>query len=280
MILELTKLRQILSDREIEVVRKRLQNQHITQTESNYLSRSIRPKLKAAQIATSLGLLSLLNYRRKKYERENKIIKNKLLDYFNKNLNKAIIKAVVLYGSYVQNRHTNYRDIDVLIILNKKIWKTSAEKYRLEKNIEKNIDLDIDAHLVLYKDLIKVFPYSPLLQTELGHYELIYGNFNLKKKIIINKQYLYTKLLEVELILELGKHIEPRYIYNALRTCVSIKLFINKIVSNKLIIDNITGNLGHLTTKSLIENKANIVQKEIALKYLTYLYKNLEKKLK
>lgn len=277
--INLNELKQILSDREIEVVRKRLQNKHITQTESNYLSRSVRPKLKAAQIATSLRLLSLLNYRRKKYERENKIIKNILLNNFNKNL-KTNLKAIILYGSYVQNRHTNYRDIDVLIVLNKRMWKTSAEKYRLEKNIEKNIDLNIDTHLVLHKDLMRVFPYSPLLQTELEHYELIYGNFNLKKKIIVNKQYFYTKLIEVEPVIEIGRDIEPRYIYNALRTCISIKLFINKIVSNKLIIENIVDNLGSLTTKSLIENKANKMQREIALKYLAYLYKNLEQKLR
>jgi len=39
-------LEPILSKREIEVVMKRLDNKHITQTESNYLSRSVRPKLK------------------------------------------------------------------------------------------------------------------------------------------------------------------------------------------------------------------------------------------
>ena len=63
-------LEPILSEREIEVVMKRLNNQHITQTESNYLSRSIRPKLKSAEFAATTNLLSLLDYRRKRYERE------------------------------------------------------------------------------------------------------------------------------------------------------------------------------------------------------------------
>lgn len=277
--LNLSELRRILSDREIEVVRKRLQNKHITQTESNYLSRSIRPKLKAAQMATSLRLLSLLDYRRKKYERENKIIKNKILDS-SRNLGIRDIRTIILYGSYVQNRHTNYRDIDVLIVLDKKLWKTSAEKYRLEKNMEKNAGLNIDVNLVSYKDLMKTFPHSPLLQTELEDYELIYGDIKLNKKRIINKRYLYVKLLEIEPILELGKDIESRYIYNALRTCLSIELFLKKVVTNRLITDRIIENLGSLTTKCLIENNANSIQKEIALRYLAYLYKNLEKKLK
>ncbi len=277
---ELEDLRKILSKREIEVVVKRLTNQPINQTESNYLSKSIRPKLKVAQIVTSLNLLSLINYKRKKYERENKIIKDKILSSLENVIKNNNIKSIILYGSYIQNKHTNYRDIDVMIILKKKIWKTSAEKYRIEKKIEDNGELNIDVNLVLHKDLIKVFSYSPLLQTELEDYELIYGSLNLIKKIKINKTYLYRKLLETEGILELGREIKSKNIYNALRTCLSIKLFLKKIVDNKLVTKEIVNNIGISTVENLIENRASPIQKEIALKYLDYLYEYLKEELK
>ena len=110
-------LNPILSKREIEVVLKRLSNEHITQTESNYLSKSIRPKLKSAEFAASNDILSLLDYRRKKYEREDQILRNKII----KGTKDLIddIKAIILFGSYIRNNHTNYRDIDIMIILNK-----------------------------------------------------------------------------------------------------------------------------------------------------------------
>ena len=181
----INKLQPILSKREIEVVQKRLNNQHITQTESNYLSRSIRQKLKSAEFAASAQLLSLLDYRRKKYERSEKVLKNSILEAAQDIT--PNIKAIVLFGSYIRNCHTNYRDIDVNIILDKKIWKTSAEKHRLESNIEKAIDIKTDVNLIAYKELLETLPYSPLLQTELEDHKVIYGEMTLKKKIIDRK---------------------------------------------------------------------------------------------
>ena len=80
------KLEPILSNKEIEVVLKRLNNRHITQTESNYLSRSIRPKLKSAEYAANNNVLSLLGYRRRRYERKNGILRKKIIGSLQKNL--------------------------------------------------------------------------------------------------------------------------------------------------------------------------------------------------
>jgi predicted nucleotidyltransferase len=279
----ISKLEPILSNKEIEVVVKRLSNKHITQTESNYLSRSIRPKLKSAEFAANNGILSLLDYKRKRHERENSILRKKIIEAVRKNLRIKLFKdiqAILLFGSYVRNSHVNYRDIDAMIVLNKRVWKTSAQKNKLEKNIESNIGIKTDINLVVYRELIKILPYNPFLQTQLEHHEVLYGKINLTNKIIINKQYLYEKLLETEYAIELGKNISARYIYNAIRNCLAIQLFLENIVNNKLIIDTIDKNIGKLTAESLMDNKANLLQRHIALKYLEYLYNKLQEVLK
>lgn len=267
--MNINKISSILSPKEIEVVNKRLNNKHLTQTESNYLSRSIRPKLKSAEFAASIELLSLLDYRRKKFERKDTVLRNQILNAAKRIENQ--IKAVILFGSYVRNKHTNYRDIDILIILKNKIWKNAAEKQIIEKQIEKSLE-KTDINLVVYKDLMKILPYSPLLHTELEDHKIIYGNIDLKKSIRIDKQYLLKKLLEIESIIELGKNLDTKYLYNALRTVISIDLFLKKVINNKKIIKTIEDNIGKNTANNLIENKANSLQKEIAIKYLKYLY--------
>ena len=88
-------------------------------------------------------------------------------------------------------------------------------------------------------------------------------------------EYLHKKLLEAEYAIELGKKIKPRYIYNAIRNCLAIKLYLDKTVDNKLIITTIENNIGKLTAESLLDNQANPVQRDIALRYLDYLYNKL-----
>ena len=167
-----------------------------------------------------------------------------------------------------------------MVVLNNKTWKNSAEKHRLEMAIESSIDVKTDINLIVYDELISLLPYSPLLQTELEDYNIVYGDIKLTKKIIIDKEYLYKRLLEVEYVLELGKNIKPKYIYNAIRDCLSIELFLKKIINNKLIMQTIKNNIGKSTVESLMDNKADLIQKDIALKYLKYLYTKLEAALK
>ncbi|MCK5282290.1 MAG: nucleotidyltransferase domain-containing protein [Nanoarchaeota archaeon] len=271
-------LEPILSRKEIEVVIKRLSNKHITQTESNYLSRSIRPKLKSAEYASDNNLLSLLDYRRKKYEREESTLKDEIIASLDDIMKD--VKAIVLYGSYIRNHHTDYRDIDVMVILKNKIWKTASEKNRIEKDIENKIEINADMNLVYYKELKELYPYSPLLRNEMEHHKVIYGNIELEEKIIVSKPYLYKKLLEIEYVMEIGKNINPKYIYNAIRSCISIRLFLEKKVSNWLVIDTTEKNIGETTALCLSENKANKYQVRTASNYLKYLYNTLIKLLK
>ncbi|MBU0980003.1 MAG: hypothetical protein KJ709_04325 [Nanoarchaeota archaeon] len=53
-------LEEIFGRRELETMEKRMAGKPLTQTERNYLSRSIRPKLMAARMATQGGLYQLL----------------------------------------------------------------------------------------------------------------------------------------------------------------------------------------------------------------------------
>lgn len=275
----LEELGKILSNREIDVIVKRLANKSISRVESNYLSRSIRPKLRAAEIASSLKLLSLLDYRRKKYEREKKILKKKIISSVKKHISIKNLKAIVLYGSYIRNKHSNYRDIDVMILLKNKIWKSSAEKSKIQNNIVAECSLKLDVQLIVYRELAEGFPYSPILQTELEEYQVIYGKLYLDKARIIDKEYLLSRLLEVEYVLELWKKINSKYIYGALRSCLAIELFLEGKISNELIIRKIRENIGEITADSLIESRADILQKEIGFRYLKYWYSKLKEKL-
>jgi len=56
-----------LSPREFDTIMKRLEGKKLSQTERNYLSRSIRPKLAAAKILCELHLEDLINNRSKRY---------------------------------------------------------------------------------------------------------------------------------------------------------------------------------------------------------------------
>tara|TARA_Y100000310_G_C20605260_1_gene775154 strand:+ start:608 stop:1450 length:843 start_codon:yes stop_codon:yes gene_type:complete len=270
--------KQILSKREIDVVIKRLGNKHLTQTESNYLSRSIRPKLREAEYASKNNLLSLLDYRRKKHERKNLLIRNKILAALS-TLSKQI-KAIILFGSFVQNHHTKYRDIDVLIVFKKKQWQKSIDRHNLAKQIEKDVPLTIDVQLTTITDLQKTYPYSPLLQTQLEEYEIIYGKVTLPKHKLINKPYLNQQLLEIEPILELSRSLDPNKIYTVLRQCIAVKQFLNKSISNKALEKTITNNIGATTVKSLKDNTATNIQRKIALTYAKALYHEVKNLLK
>ncbi len=274
-------LKPLLSRREIEVVIKRLNNNKISQTESNYLSRSVRKKLYSAQILASLNLLVLLDYRRKKYERNSQVLKEKILDSMKEI--KLNVQSILLYGSYVQNKHTNYRDIDIMLVTSSKPWKNSNDKGILERKIEDNLSKNKiigDVNLISKKQLLTLLPYSPLLQMELEEYEAIYGKIRLKVKQIINKRYLYGNLLEPEYVLDLGSEAESKEVYNALRTCISIELFLNQEISNKKMHTSLQRKLGEENLWTLKNNREEDTAKNIALVLLKSLYQALEKRLR
>jgi hypothetical protein len=154
------------------------------------------------------------------------------------------------------------------------------KKYKIERKISDSLDFKADINLISYVDLKNIFPYSPILQNQFEYSKLVYGKLSLPRDIIINRLYLFKKLLDVEYIIEVGKDLDGKYIYNGIRSCLSIRMFINNVIDSKLIIKTIESNIGRKTAESLRKNKTNYIQKDISLRYLKYLYKKLEGELR
>lgn len=273
-----SQLSPILSPKEIQTLIKRLKNKPITQTESNYLSRSIRPKLQAAEQAASLNLLPKINYKRKKYQRSDIYLKKQILNAAPKNM-RPDIEAIILYGSYLENNRTDYNDIDILIVLNKKTWKNLKEKSLLKEKIEKNTNIPVDITLLTSKELKESLPYNPILQNQLQTHKLLHGKIKLSKITKINKPYLYKLSGEIEAIKELSDSMSPRQLYYGIRTALAILFFLQKTLNNKKIIQEIKQNIGEKTFNGLKQDTLTKLQKQIVLLYLNHLYAQLERRI-
>ena len=68
----------VLTEREKEIINKRIKEISLTQNESNILSRFIRPKLREISQINSNMLLSKMEYNQKAISIENKIKKTEL----------------------------------------------------------------------------------------------------------------------------------------------------------------------------------------------------------
>ena len=97
----------ILTNRELEVIKKKLQNQKLNQQDSNYLSRFVRPKLKEIESINAKELLERISYNQKAPSIENKI-KQMILQ------NLKSIDSIIIYGSAVHSNYKSYKDIDIL----------------------------------------------------------------------------------------------------------------------------------------------------------------------
>ena len=111
----------LITKREAEVINKKLQHKKLTQQDSNYLSRYVRPKLREMTEIDSRLLLNKLEYNQKIPAIE-RYIKNLIL----KNI--KYVSSIVIYGSAIYNNYKNYNDIDVLVAVKKKTWKKLGEK--------------------------------------------------------------------------------------------------------------------------------------------------------
>ncbi|MBI2135799.1 hypothetical protein HYU06_01890 [Candidatus Woesearchaeota archaeon] len=111
----------VLTDRETEVINKKLSHKRLTQQDSNYLSRYVRPKLKQIAELDTVWLLNSLEYRQKIHSIETKI---KLLML----RNVKHVAAILIYGSAIYNNYKDYNDIDVMVLVKKKSWNKLGEK--------------------------------------------------------------------------------------------------------------------------------------------------------
>lgn len=268
----------LLTKREIEVINKRLKNMKLTQQDSNYLSKFVRPKLREMSLLDSILLLEKLEYNQKIKAIENKI-KNLIL----KNIKN--VGSITLYGSIIYSNYTNYKDIDVLVTMKKKFWKKLGEKYKLIIKLKKGAEkkgLNLDIKIFLDEDIYKSYPSNITLIYELIDSKTIYGILSYPRLIKIDNSilkfhvdYSYSILLEIK---ENGlKNMQGRDLYSAIRNLWTINLITKKIVDNKILIEILNSELGENLINVLKENKASLVQKKIAYIYLEDLYERTEK---
>ena len=113
----------ILTKRELDVINKKLRGDRLTQQDSNYLSKYVRPKLHEISSIDAATLISKL-----KYNQRSIAIENKIEHAIVKNIGRDNLQSIILYGSAIQTNYGAYNDIDILIVTKEKVFKNLGDK--------------------------------------------------------------------------------------------------------------------------------------------------------
>ncbi|OGJ20407.1 hypothetical protein A3K73_00140 [Candidatus Pacearchaeota archaeon RBG_13_36_9] len=262
----------VFTEREREVIDKKIKGERLTQQDSNYLSRFVRPKLAEIADIDAGFLLDKLEYNQKARSIEQKIRKIVL-----ENLKE--VEAIVLYGSVVQNNYKDYNDIDVLVVVKGKFWKKLYEK--IDKIVEikkaaKKVGINLDLEIYDKRTVKEGYSHSPALIYQLKDYKVIYGKLNLPGKIE-----LYNIDLRMQLdwsnLVSSPTGIE---IYKALRNVILVRLLLNNIVDNKKLRESLNEELGKNLIEKLKNNLASKREKRFALNFLNELSGKTREELK
>ena len=259
----------IFTNKELEVVDKKMKNKKLTQVDSNYLTRFIRPKLKEMVSIDSKFLLDKIEYNQRI-----KPIEEKIRKIIFRNIKD--VQAIIIYGSAIQTNYKDYNDIDILIAIKNKM--NFKEKYRKIIEIKKILTREgIKADLEIYdkKTIEKSYSRSPSLIYQLKDKKIIYGKLNLKKKI---------ELYNIDLKMKLGwSNLEDNpqgvEIYKALRNVILVRLLLNKIVDNKKLKESLNEEIGKNLLERLKNNQESNFDRKIALGYLNILLDQIEKEI-
>ena len=253
-------IHKILTAREREIINKKFKGISLTQNESNILSRYIRPKLREMAEINSPEILNKLNYNQRAKLIERKI--NKIVLDNIKNVN-----AIILYGSAVQTNYANYNDIDVIIIVNKRLWSSRGAKYdiiiKLTEIAEKS-GLNLDVQMVDKKSFVAQYPYNPSLIYQLKDSKIIYGSIKLPSKVKLSKLDLRMKLDWSELI----DNPEGKELYQSLRNIILVRLLAKGIVDNNDLRISVANELGKDIISRLKSNTASKLEKKMVLQYI------------
>ncbi len=262
----------ILTDREREVIRKKLENKRLNQLDSNILTRSVRPKLEAIKSIDANHLMQRLKYNQKSISIENKI-RNLIL----KNLRG--VRAIIVYGSYVINNYDNYNDIDVLILV-KEPFENLGKKYenidKLEK-IAKKENLDLDIQILSQKYYNHRISRSPNLAYQMKDSKIIYGEAEKISNVEISKLDLYMKLDDSDIV---SSSSEGEELYRALRNIIMVRLLSLGIISNSLLKYLCDLSLGVGMVNRLRSNKVSKEEKKLVFKIIRLMGSSLTKELK
>ncbi|MEK6889336.1 MAG: nucleotidyltransferase domain-containing protein [Nanoarchaeota archaeon] len=261
----------VLTEREKEIIEKKMKGISLTQNESNILSKVIRPKLKEICKINAEMVLGRIEYNQISKSIENKIKKIILENIDN-------VEALILHGSAVQTNYQEYNDIDIIIAV-KKILKEETKR-KLIKKIEKEgrwNKLKLDIQIYSKESIINQYSNNPSLIYQLKDSKIIYGNIEIPKKIELTPLSLKMKLDWSE---GLEEDSSGREIYYSIRNALLVLLLINKRVDNYQLNYNLICLLGKDMLKKLKDNSASKDEKNLALNYLSLLTRNIENQLK
>lgn len=263
----------IFTKNQLEVIKKKIANKRLTQMESNYLSRSIRPKLREMASMDANLMLDKMEYNQKIKSIENKI-KRAIL----RSLKDA--DTIILYGSVIQNNYKDYNDIDIIIATNGNIYKTRADKWRKIRDLKdilnkQGIIADIQ---ILSKEALEYNSNrNPSLIYQLKDHKIIYGKLKINKKIELYNAELHMKLDWSDIY---DSKSDGEEIYQALRNTILVRLLLNKIVDNKKLKESLYDELGKNLIERLKNNKESKLDRKIALSYLKNFIENTRKEIK
>ena len=258
----------ILTKKAIEVINKKLKNKKLTQQDSNYLSRFVRPKLRDIIQMDAQNLLKKLEYNPKSI-------------FIERNIRKAVIdnisdvQAIIICGSAIQSDYIKYNDLDI-IIATKKIINLKQKENIIDKIKNSLSNLPLDIQIYSKKSIITQYPNNPSLIYQLKDSKIIYGNMSVPSKISLSNLDLKMKLDWSE---GFDLSSDSKEIYLALRNALLILLLMNKKIDNHLLNENLINALGYNLLSRLKNNEASTKEKKFALSYLNSLTAYLEDEL-
>mgnify|MGYP001601456076 FL=1 len=262
----------ILTEKAMGIINKRLENKKLTQQDSNYLSRFIRPKLRDIVSINAEALLRKLEYNPQALS-----IEKKIKDIILKNVPK--VNSIVVCGSAIQTNYKEYNDIDIIVATNNILTRSLKEKNKLiEKigEIGKKESLNLDVQIYARNSILSQYPHNPSLIYQLKDSKVIYGKLKIPTKVNLSNLDLKMKLDWSE---GLHSYSDASEIYYAIRNAMLVLMLINKKIDNYQLRNNLISILGHDLIIRLRKNHASKAEKKLALSYLNLLIKYLETEL-
>ena len=259
----------ILTKKAIEIITKKLENKKLTQQDSNYLSRFVRPKLRDIISINAEVLLKKLEYHPKALSLERKI-KNIVL----KNIPK--VDSITLCGSAIQTNYKEYNDLDIIVATKNIFSKSLKEKNKLIENIMeigKKQDLNLDIQIYARDSILSQYSNNPSLIYQLKDSKTIYGVLKIPTQINLSSLDLKMKLDWSE---GLDSYSDSREIYYAIRNAMLVLMLMNKRIDNYQLRNNLINVLGDNLITRLKKNESSKTEKNLALNYLNSLINYLE----
>ena len=119
-------VRKIFGKRELTIIERQLKGMNLTQSERNRLSRDIKPKFECILQLSRFGdEFELVK------NQENKMIIQKAVTTILRDELEKHIRAILLFGSFADNRFTPRSDIDICVVFNHLVSLTEATKFRI-----------------------------------------------------------------------------------------------------------------------------------------------------